>query len=146
MNMRLVLVAVILLGLSPAVVNAADPYTILMDQRMEQAQHKLDLARKKEGAKREKLVLQNLELMKKNLGLMSGNMEKMDNRLKKMIPKYRSEHHRRMAEMMQAMIEEHRYVLAVLKQMVEGMETEIFTSRFSVIQLSEDSVYFFWSI
>ncbi|MCL4485766.1 MAG: hypothetical protein M1537_05455 [Nitrospirae bacterium] len=124
MNMRLVLVAVIviLLGLSPALANAANPYTILMDQRMEQAQHKLDLARKKEGAEREKLVLQNLDLMKKNLGLMSKNMEKMDNRLEKMIPKYRSLHHRRMAEMMQAMIEEHRYVLAVLKQMVEGVE------------------------
>ncbi len=124
MNMRLawMTVIVILLGLSPAAANAANPYTILMDQRMEEAQHKLDLARKKEGTERDKMVLQNLELMKKNLGLMSGNMEKMDNRLEKMIPKYRSEHHRRMAEMMQAMIEEHRYVLAVLKQMLEGVE------------------------
>jgi lauroyl/myristoyl acyltransferase len=123
MKTRLALVAVFLLGsMYPAVANAANPYTILMDQRMKQAQHDLDLAQKEKGSEREKMVHQNLELMKRNLRLMSGNMTKMNQQMEKMIQKYRSDHHRQMAKMMQAMIEEHRYVLTVLKQMVEGAE------------------------
>lgn len=122
MKMRLALFAVLLLGMFPAISNAANPYTVMMDQRMKQSQHELDLAQKKKGTEREKLVLQNLEIMKKNLRLMSGNMTKMDNRMEKMIRKYKTEHHRQMAEIMQAMIEEHQYVLKVLNQMVEGAE------------------------
>ena len=49
-------------------------------------------------------------------------MGEMDRQMKTMIRKYKSEHHRHMATLMQAMVQEHIYVLKVLKQMVERRE------------------------
>jgi hypothetical protein len=122
MKKHLVVIAISLWVLFPAVSQAANPYTVLMDQRMRKAQHELDLAEKKKGAEQEKLLKENLSLMKENLRLMSQNMAKMDRRMETMIQKYKSEHHRQMAGIMQDMVQEHIYVLKVLKQMVERRE------------------------
>lgn len=93
-----------------------------MDQKMRKAQHELDLAEKEKGAEQKKLLKENLSLMKENLRLMSKNMGKMDSQMETMIRKYKSEHHRHMATLMQAMVQEHIYVLEILKQMVERRE------------------------
>lgn len=122
MKKHLAIIAISLWVLFPAVSLAANPYTILMDQRMRKAQHELDLAEKKKRAEQEKLLKENLSLMKENLRLMSQNMEKMDRQLKKMIQKYKTENHHQMASMMEAMVQEHVYVLKVLNQMVERRE------------------------
>lgn len=122
MKKHLVVIAISLSILFPAVSQAANPYTILMDQKMRQAQHKLDLAKKKKGAEQEKMLKENLSLMKENLQRMSQNMVKMDRQMKNKIRQNKSEHHRQMASLMEAMIQEHIYVLKVLKQMGQGTE------------------------
>lgn len=122
MKKHLAIIAISLWALFPAVSLAANPYTILMDQRMRKAQHELDLAEKKKGAEQKRLLKENLSLMKENLRLMSKNMAKMDRRMETMIQKYKSEHHRQMASIMQDMVQEHIYVLKVLNQMVERRE------------------------
>ncbi len=61
-------------------------------------------------------------MMKESLRRMSQNMMKMDKQMERMIRKYKSEHHVQMANMMQAMVQEHIYVLNVLNQMVERRE------------------------
>jgi hypothetical protein len=122
MKKHLAVIAISLSILFPAVSQAANPYTVLMDQRMSKAQHELDLAEKKKGAEQEKLLKENLSLMKENLRLMSQNMTKMDRQMENMIRKYKSEHHRQMATLMEAMVQEHVYVLKILKQMVERRE------------------------
>ncbi|MEC4682540.1 MAG: hypothetical protein VST70_02510 [Nitrospirota bacterium] len=106
----------------PVVSQAANPRTIMMDQRLQKAQHELDLAEKKKGVERTKHLQKNLLQMKENLRLMSENMEKMDRQMEQMIQKYKSGHHRQMASMMEGMVREHIYVLNVLDQMVEGTE------------------------
>lgn len=106
--------------LFPTVTLAANPYTIMMDERMQRAQHELDLTKKK--AEQEKLLKENLSLMKENLRRMSKKMGKMGRQMETMIRKYKSEHHRQMATLMLAMVQEHVYVLEILKQMVERRE------------------------
>ena len=122
MKKHLVAISLFLLVLFPTVAMAANPYTIMMDQRMQRAQQELDLAKKKKEVEQEKLLKENLSLMKENLRLMSKNMGEMDRQMKTMIRKYKSEHHRHMATLMQAMVQEHVYVLEILKQMVERRE------------------------
>jgi hypothetical protein len=122
MKKHLAVISLFLLVLFPTVSLAANPYTIMMDERMQRAQHELDLAKKKKKAEQENLLKENLSLMKENLRLMSKNMGKMDSQMETMIRKYKSEHHRHMATLMQAMVQEHVYVLEILKQMVERRE------------------------
>jgi hypothetical protein len=109
-------------ALFPAVTLAANPYTVLMDQRMNKAQHQLDVAEKKKGDEQKRLLQKNLAMMKESLRRMSQNMAKMDKKMEGMIRKYKSEHHVQMANMMQSMVQEHIYVLKVLNQMVERRE------------------------
>ena len=122
MKKHLALLALFFVILFPAVSRAANPYTVMMDERMQRAQHKLELAEKKNGIERRKLLQDNLMLMKENLRLMSNNMAEMNRQMGEMIRKYKSEHHRHMVTIMSSMIEEHRYVLKVLNQMVERRE------------------------
>ncbi len=82
MKNSLLAIALSLSVLWPAVSQAANPYTIMMDQRMQKAQHELDLAKKKR-AEQERLLRENLSLMKENLRLMSENMVKMDRQMER---------------------------------------------------------------
>ncbi len=122
MKKHLALLALFFVILFPAVSRAANPYTIMMDERVQKAQHQLELAEKEKGLEQKKLLKENLVMMKETLRLMSNNMAKMDRHMEKMIRKYKSEHHRHMVTLMRAMVEEHRYVLKVLNQMVERRE------------------------
>ena len=119
MRKHLLGIAIFLSILFPGASYAGNPYTILMDNKMRQAQHELDLAEKKKGVEQDRLLQKNLELMKENLRIMKQNMVKMDKRMEMMAMKYKGEHHRQMASMMESMVQEHIYVLRILHQIVE---------------------------